>query len=108
MRNKSKRRRTLAGAGVIMASSSSEEEMVRFLPLDATGAADLAFEGDLTDEVPESEDGSGRAEEWVLLSAGAVRQENKKDFQQNNVTRASNNTFPHRRALQIGGFYVNL
>ena len=91
-----------------MASSSSDEEIVRFLPLDATSAAVLAFEGDLTEEVPASDDGSGRAEEWVLLSAGAVRQENIKYFQQNNVTRASNNPFPHRRALQIGGFYVNL
>ncbi len=56
--------------------------MVRFLPLDATGAADLAFEGDLTEEVPESDDGSGRAEEWGWLSAGALRQENKEDFHQ--------------------------
>lgn len=65
-----------------MASSSSDEEIVRFLPLDATGAAVLDFEGDLTEEVPASDDGSGRAEEWGWLSAGAVRQENKENFHQ--------------------------
>jgi hypothetical protein len=50
-----------------MASSSSEEEMVRFLFLDAGGAAfDLA--GDLADESPESDGGRGRedVEGWAI------------------------------------------
>ena len=44
-----------------MASSSSEEEMARFLPLDAGGAGALDLAGDFADDGPDSEEGRGRA-----------------------------------------------
>ena len=44
-----------------MASSSSEEEMARFLPLDAGSAGALDLAGDFADDGPDSEEGRGRA-----------------------------------------------
>jgi hypothetical protein len=58
---------TFAGAGVTIASSSSSEEMARFLPLDAGGGVALAFAGDFADAAPESDDGSGRAEDGASM-----------------------------------------
>jgi hypothetical protein len=43
-----------------MASSSSEEEIVRFLLLDAGAGVALDLAGDLAAETPESEEGRGR------------------------------------------------
>ena len=57
-----------------MASSSSEEEMARFLPLDAGGGVALAFAGDFADAAPEIEEGRGRAVVWgwVLPEIGVI------------------------------------
>jgi hypothetical protein len=82
-----------------MASSSSEEEMVRFLLLDAGGAAfDLA--GDLADESPESDEGRGRedVEGWAIPDESI----NPTAEQKCGETKCRQGTFVYRQALKIG------
>jgi hypothetical protein len=50
-----------------MASSSSEEEMARFLPLAAGGGVFLDFAGDLADDALERDVGRGRADGCTLV-----------------------------------------
>jgi hypothetical protein len=57
---------TFVGAGATIASSSSEDEMTRFLPLAAGGGVALDFEGDFADALDIVE-GRGRAEGCALV-----------------------------------------
>ena len=52
-----------AGAGSTIASSSSDEDTVRFLPLAAGGEVTWGLEGDFFDDASANEEGRGRADE---------------------------------------------
>lgn len=57
------RQNAFAEAGSTIASSSSDEDTVRFLPLAAGGGVTWGLEGDFFDDASANEEGRGRADE---------------------------------------------